>query len=227
MKIYLAFLSIHESQKSKIPGFQLVGSVLHWEYKKEQDVWTCLYGWTRDKKTFKKFKETRNDTLFVYRKTEIDITDFNEIEKNYKNNEIVIKEMATNHTSMKIPITEFEYEICTDFSLIAELFIVESNIIDPKIFSKESLKILEKLGYSLLFFEYLYYPDYDDEEEIDRMELFYDRAHSYNEYIDQGKYMSEKNILGNSFKLNEVNSFIYTFEMLLAGEQNDYTQYVS
>lgn len=228
MKYYLAFINIPDSLRSKIKGFAGMSNPFNWEYDKELDQWIALYAWTTNKKLMEIFKKQRNPELFIYRKVKR-FEDDEEFVHDAFNLKLKEHEFPSGRKgkSELIVTTSFENATCSDEGLVVEVLLKDPYIPDPLIFKNRVFALLDKFGYSYMFYNYSCSAlpfDNDDSDNCivtksdycqslgERQDVFWNN-YSYQDYENK-RYLNEISTYGNVVSLNEFNVFIQLFGLL-------------
>lgn len=230
MKLYIAAIEVTKEEKETIVGLQSPKSILDWKYNRNTDTWRAIYGWSQDKKMMKAFKSSRNPKMFSYTK----------ISENQKVSFILDRYMDLKVERYKLKgakgnlhsviMSWFEYIVATDAEFLSStiLFNELNYFIDPMLFSKEALKILEQFGYSSIFFNYfadgLPFKDCPLEDVSEKVSTKchvpdiltrQDDFYGVSSYVTNHQFNNEVGIPSRFAKLNELHCFIQTFRELL------------
>ena len=229
MRVYFAMLRIPPSLKDNINAFGSAENFQRWSFK--NGMWESLFAYTIKKKYLKKFKELHGTKYFKYfEKDFVDDNEFhNTIESSILSHEIKIVKIKNKNKTIKLYITEEEENVTNDTyntttTVFEKLYDSKGHLLPfPSIFKKDVLVLLEKLGYTTIFYEYAsVLPDVgggENEYENDLIsdyQVFCDNA-SWAD-CSTGAFTTSEGILSNRPKMNFLDSFIFNYEKILEGE---------
>ena len=218
--IYIITLCISKQDRDKIRGIlpSHCCSSYEWDYDKDTNTFTTLYAWTDDKKIFKKFKKTRNSKYFKYTKLDDDYVEksCDDLSKSIKLEDY---SYVDSESTINIVSTEHEYLNATEDVCIQ---LMEDNSLvlpDTELFKKDVMDILDKFGYSYLFYTSIVEPlpfeenvGFYQEDLSGRQEAF-----MYNlSFSRDANTFITSNGFGNMPKTNEFKSFIYYYGGLMS-----------